>query len=182
MRQRGPRGCSAPRNSRVLDANQLNVGAESHLYGKGAHALWRERSFGLLEEEWPALRTEPTSTGHVNGRERQMVATFMARQVARNREHLLRTTVAAEPADFAHERPVTKESVRRFIQQQLRATTQKTSRLTRHGHSRTMRYRKAFPRAATGPLTSSSGHRAAMRVPARVAGLSRAQGSVRQED
>lgn len=106
--------------SRVFEANPLNVGAESHLYGKGAHALWRERNFGLLEEEWPALRTELMSTGHVNGRERQMVATFIALQVARTREHLLQTTVAAELADFAHERPVTKESARRFIQQHLR--------------------------------------------------------------
>jgi len=87
-------------SQRTFDTGTVAVGAELHLYGKGIEALWREKNFGLLESKWPALRTELITTGHVHGQNRPMVATFMALQVARTREHLTRTTVSAQLAEF----------------------------------------------------------------------------------
>lgn len=93
---------------RIFETGTVAVGAELHLYGKGMDALWRERNFGLLESQWPTLRTELIGTGHVHGKNKSMVATFMALQIARTREHLARTTVSAQLAEFTDERPISK--------------------------------------------------------------------------
>lgn len=105
---------------RIFETGTVAVGAELHLYGKGMDALWRERNFGLLESQWPTLRTELIGTGHVHGRNKSMVATFMALQVARTREHLARTTVSAQLADFTDERPISKGKVKDFFALRLR--------------------------------------------------------------
>lgn len=107
-------------SARLFETGTVAVGAERHLYGKGVEALWRERNFGLLESRWPGLRKELTTTGHVHGQNRAMVATFMALQVARTREHLARTTLVAQLADFADERPISHDKLRAFLKTKLR--------------------------------------------------------------
>lgn len=107
-------------SQRTFDTGTVAVGAELHLYGKGIEALWREKNFGLLESKWPALRTELITTGNVHGQNRSTVATFRALQVARTREHLTRTTVSAQLAEFTGERPISKDKVREFIKIRLR--------------------------------------------------------------
>jgi hypothetical protein len=77
-----------------------NVGVETHLYGKGAQAVWRERNFWLLGDKWPALRTELTGAGNLTGRDREATAMFIALQIARTREHLASTTFVPELANF----------------------------------------------------------------------------------
>jgi hypothetical protein len=111
---------------RTFETGTVTVGAEFHLYGKGIEALWREKNFGLLESQWPALRTELITTGHVHGHNRSMVAAFMALQVARTREHLARATVSAQLADFTEERPISKEWVREFLKTRLRHDADET--------------------------------------------------------
>jgi hypothetical protein len=112
IRRRGSR--------RTFDTGTVAVGAERHLYGTGVEALWRERQFGLLESRWTALRTELVTTGHVHGQNRAMVATFMALQVARTREHLTRTTLSAQIAAYTDERPIPRNAVRAFLLKRLR--------------------------------------------------------------
>lgn len=107
-------------SSRTFDTGTAVVGVERHLYGKGAAAVWREKNFGLLESQWPALRTELVTTGHAHGQNKTKIATFMALQVARTREHLLRTTVSAELAAFTDERPISQAKVKDFFRVHLR--------------------------------------------------------------
>lgn len=103
----GTVGGPATRQGRpTFDTGTVAVGAEAHLYGDGIEALWRERNFGLLESQWPALRQELIATGHLREKNRSMVAMFMALQIARTREHLARTTLSAQLAAFTDERPI----------------------------------------------------------------------------
>jgi hypothetical protein len=102
-------------------AHPSNVGVEAGLYGSGLEALWREKNFGLLEDQWSRLRAELINRGHLHGRDRDLASTFMALQIARTREHIAQATFVSELAEFTEERPPTQPSVRRFIQE-------------RHGH------------------------------------------------
>ena len=100
----------------------VNVGVEARLYGAGIEALWREKNFSLVEEEWPRVRADLLRRGHVHGRDRDLACMFMALQIARTREHIAQATVAAELAEFTEDRPPSRETVRRFI-------------IERHGHT-----------------------------------------------
>jgi hypothetical protein len=98
----------------------VRVGVENRLYGNGVGAVWREKSFGLLEDQWPRLRTELIQSGHLHGNDRQLACMFLALQIARTREHVAQATFPAELADFTHEIPPSRDTVLAFIRERHR--------------------------------------------------------------
>jgi hypothetical protein len=99
----------------VFLTKPVNVGVETRLYGDGAEALWRERNFNLLENEWPRVRAELQKRGSLGGSDRDLASMFMALQIVRTREHIARDTFASEPAAFTEKRPPSRETVCAFI-------------------------------------------------------------------
>jgi hypothetical protein len=107
---------------RTFLTNPVNVGVETRLYGTGIEALWREKNFKLVEDEWPRLRNDLVQRGHLHGNDRDLVSTFMALQIARTRERIAHTAFTSELLEFTDERPLSHDAVRRFITE-------------RHGHT-----------------------------------------------
>lgn len=92
-----------------------NIGSENRLYGQGDAAHAREKMFGRLEEDWPRLKDKLVASGGLRGEERDSVALFAALQFVRTRQSIARREFVASVAAFSPERPVSKDTVRRFL-------------------------------------------------------------------
>lgn len=95
--------------------NIRNVGVEARLYGVGYESFWREKNFSLVEEEWPRIREELVSTGHLKASRREHASLFIALQIARTREHIAQASFVVEVAEYAKAIPPTREEVRDFL-------------------------------------------------------------------
>jgi hypothetical protein len=95
--------------------NILNVAVEGGLYGQGEAAVARERMFGRLEEAWPTLRDSLITTGEARGEDRDALALFMALQFIRTSASIARRDFVSSVASFIDERPISRDTVRRFL-------------------------------------------------------------------
>lgn len=92
-----------------------NIGSENRLYGQGEVARAREEMFRRLEDDWPRLKDKLVISGGLRGEERDAAALFAALQFVRTPQSLARRNFVASVAEFTSERPVSKDSVRRFL-------------------------------------------------------------------
>jgi hypothetical protein len=91
------------------------VATEIGLYGDGVIASAREKMFGRLEEDWPRLREKVITSESLSSDERHQVSLFMALQIVRTREHLAQQEFVTAIAKFSDERPLSRDTVRRFL-------------------------------------------------------------------
>ena len=94
------------------------IGVDRGLYGTGPSAEARERMFGQIESAWLATRPALIDAGGLLPRgERDAAAVFIAMQMARTREKLIQIEFVSDFARFDAQRPVERESVRRYLRE-----------------------------------------------------------------
>jgi len=71
--------------------------------------------FGQFETDWPRLRQKLIDSGTLHGDERDLVSLFIGLQASRTSESFERREFVASVAAFSDERPLSRETVRRYL-------------------------------------------------------------------
>ena len=107
-------------SARAYPAALVNVGVKRYLYEGGRDGQIRDALFQKLEDEWPTLRAKLLSPGSLLSRdERHQIAIFAALQIVRTPASFERVEFVSKIAKLAPGRPVTRDAVRRYLEDDL---------------------------------------------------------------